>query len=303
MEDSQVFLSLVLDSITEHIVVINEIGEIQFSNKRWTSFGTKNACMVGDDWVGINYIEVCEKAAAMGDEFGTKARDGIKSVIAEKEPIFYYEYPCHSLEEKLWFMMRVTPFHINNQKYFVISHQNITERKLAEEEVKALARIDGLTQIPNRRTFDEFLHEEWKRCSRLEKPISLAIVDLDYFKLLNDTYGHQAGDECLIEVGKVLNKFSHRPGDICARYGGEEFALVWSDTPLEAAKSLAEKLLSKIVELHIPNKNSSIEKYLTASIGLYALTPSKNSSEIELISKADQMLYSAKETGRNKVTC
>lgn len=303
MESSQEFLKLVLDSITEHIVVIDEKGEIQFVNRTWSAFGNNNACVIGDDWSGVNYIDECDKAAAMGDEFGTKAGDGIRCVIEGKKTLFYFEYPCHSPEEMRWFMMRVTPLQLKETKYFVISHQNITERKLAEEEVKNLAKIDGLTEIPNRRTFDEFLREEWRRCSRLNKPISLAIVDIDHFKLLNDTYGHQAGDECLVKVGKVLKEFSNRPSDICARYGGEEFALVWGDTPLDNAKVLAEKLLEKIVELNIPNIKSVTKKYLTVSIGLSELIPSRGSEESDLISKADQMLYKAKESGRNRIQC
>lgn len=303
MKNSFKFLKLVLDSITDHIVVIDKMGKIQFVNKSWARFGNNNARVVVVDWSGVNYLAECDKASAMGDDFGTKAGDGIRSVIEKREPIFYFEYPCHSPDENRWFMMRVTPFQISGINYFVISHQNITERRLAEEKVKNLARIDGLTGIPNRRTFDEFLHEEWRRCCRLQKPICLAIVDLDHFKLLNDTYGHQSGDECLVKVGKLLKEFANRPADICARYGGEEFALVWGDTLLEQARDLANKLLRKLIELNIPNKKSPTESYLTASIGLAEIIPSRESKESEIISQADSMLYRAKESGRNRVEC
>jgi len=96
----------------------------------------------------------------MGDDFGTKAGKEIRSVIENLKNIFYCEYACHSAEEKRWFIMRVTPFQSTDKNYFVISHQNITESKLAEEKVNNLARLDGLTTIYNRRAFDEFLHEE-----------------------------------------------------------------------------------------------------------------------------------------------
>ena len=301
MENSYQFLSLVLDSITEHIVVIDETGEIQFVNKSWSAFGNKNACMIADDWSRMNYLEECDKASAMGDEFGTQAGFGIRSVIENQAPIFYFEYPCHSPDEKRWFMMRVTPFNTDGRNYFVISHQNITERKLAEEEVKNLARIDGLTDIPNRRAFDEFLLGEWSRCTRLKKTICLAIVDLDHFKLLNDNYGHQSGDECLIKVGKLLKKFVNRPSDMCARYGGEEFVMVWGDTSIEQGKLWANKLLKEIVDLNIANSGSSTKNCLTASIGLAAMIPTRDDEESELIGKADSMLYRAKEAGRNRV--
>ena len=301
MERSQEILSLVLDAITEHIVVINEIGEIQYVNQSWAKFGTNNDCRIGADWSGVNYISECDRASAMGDDFGTKAGSGIRSVINNGVPIFYFEYPCHSPEEKRWFMMRVTPLRASRGDYFVISHQNITERKLAEEEIRNLARLDGLTDIPNRRTFDDFLHDEWRRCTRLRKPISLAIMDLDHFKLLNDTYGHQAGDACLVRVGALLKEYNNRPGDICARYGGEEFALVWGDTSLEQARRLSDRLLKEIVALNITNDHSPTAKHLTASIGLAEMVPDKGSQEHELIGKADNMLYRAKESGRNRV--
>lgn len=280
--------------------MINETGEIQYVNKSWSDFGSDNGCSSGD-WDGVNYLDACDKASAKGDDFGTNAGIGIRRVINKNEPSFYFEYPCHSTNEKRWFMMRVTPLQIEQQNYYVISHQDITERKLMEDEVRSLARIDRLTDIPNRRTFDEFLHAEWRRCLRLRKPISLAIVDLDHFKLLNDTYGHQSGDECLTKVGALLKNFNNRPSDICARYGGEEFALIWGDTSLVQAKQLSSSLLEGINALNIANRNSPTKHHLTASIGLAEIVPSKHSSEDELIAIADGMLYRAKESGRNKV--
>lgn len=301
MGNSYEFLSLVLDSITEHIVVIDETGDIQFVNKSWSAFANNNGCIVGDNWHAVNYIEECDKASAMGDEFGAKAKAGIRRVIENREPLFYLEYPCHSPDEKRWFMMRVTRFYCSGRNYFVISHQNITERKLAEQAVRNLAKIDGLTDIPNRRAFDEFLHKELRRCSRLKKPICLALLDLDHFKLLNDNYGHQSGDQCLIKVGELLKEFVNRPGDICARYGGEEFALVWGDTSLEQAKQLSNRLLKEIIDLNIENHNSPTNSYLTASIGLAEMIPASGHEGNELIATADSMLYRAKENGRNRV--
>lgn len=284
-------------------MVVNETGEIQYANKSWSKFGDNNACNIGADWIGVNYLDECDKAAAMGDEFGQKAGNGIRSVINKAQSLFYFEYPCHSPAEKRWFMMRVTPLQVAGKDYFVVSHQNITERKLAEEEVSNLARIDGLTNIPNRRAFNEFLRSEWQRCFRLKKPMCLALLDLDHFKLLNDTYGHQSGDECLVRVGALLKQFCNRPGDISARYGGEEFALIWGDTSLVQAKQLANKLLNKIANLNIANSQSSVENYLTASIGLAEMFPDNSSSESDLISQADTMLYKAKDSGRNRVIC
>ncbi|MBC8237749.1 MAG: sensor domain-containing diguanylate cyclase [Helicobacteraceae bacterium] len=302
MIQSYEFLKSVLDTITEHIVVIDEKGDILFVNKSWSSFGQDNSCAINDSWNGINYLEECDRAAAMGDNFGVEAGKGIRSIINTDEESFYFEYPCHSPKEKRWFMMHVTSFFMEDANCFVISHQNITERKLAEEKVLNQSRIDGLTDIPNRRYFNEFLDEEWKRCRRLGLPISLVIIDLDHFKLLNDTYGHQAGDECLQSVGKILKEFGGaRPGDLCARYGGEEFAIVYGNTTLDEAKILASKLLDEIRSLNIPNEKSLLLPTLTASIGLATMYPNENNSETLLIKKSDELLYSAKENGRNQI--
>lgn len=301
MEDSYEFLSLVLDSIAEHIVVINQLGEIKYVNKSWSEFGDSNSCDSNSSWIGINYIKECDKASEMGDEFGSIAGKGIKSVIEEVDNAFYFEYPCHSPQKKRWFAMRVIPLSVKQTKYFVISHQDITERKLAEEEVMSLAKLDGLTNIPNRRAFDEFLTSEWGRCHRLKKPISLAIIDIDYFKQLNDTYGHQFGDKSLIKISALLETYVNRPSDFCARYGGEEFVLVWGDTSLSRALEFVNDLLQKIAQLKIPHCEMPTNRYLTVSIGLAAMIPTNDISEIGLISQADSMLYQAKETGRNKI--
>lgn len=295
------FIRSVLDTIVDHVVVINNKGHILFVNEAWRSFGKDNACLIGRSWDQVNYLEECDKAAAMGDDFGITAADGIRAVINGDEKKFFFEYPCHSPNEKRWFMMRVASFVLQGNQYYVISHQNITERKLAEEEVLNLSRIDGLTGIANRRFFNEFLENEWKRCLRLGLPIALAIIDLDYFKLLNDTYGHQAGDECLRQVGKVLKTFSRRPGDLCARYGGEEFAIIYAGVDQEQIRDIVITMLEEIRTLRIPNERSPICPVLTASVGLASIKPDKNNCMNELLETADKLLYLAKTKGRNQI--
>lgn len=301
MANLKKFLKHILDSVTDHIVVIDSAGEIQYVNKSWSNFGSDNSCNPSSNWIGVNYLAECDKASKMGDSFGLQAAKGIRSLINRETTLFYFEYPCHSPTEERWFMMRVTPFQLEMNSYFVVSHQNITERKLAEEKVSNLARIDGLTGIPNRRAFDEFLHNEWRRCGRLKKKLCLAIIDLDYFKLLNDTSGHQAGDLCLVKIGGILKEFSNRPGDLCARYGGDEFVLVLGDTSIQQAEQLLNKLLKRIAALHIANKSSPVDDYLTLSIGVAEATPYTANKENQLLCEADQALYQAKSKGRNRV--
>ncbi|GGX52900.1 sensor domain-containing diguanylate cyclase [Saccharospirillum salsuginis] len=303
MIQTQEFLTKVLDSVPDQLVVIDALGDIQFANKSWHVFGDENASTLSGDWDGVNYLSECDKASDMGDEIGTRAGQGIRSVIEAQNHEFYLEYPCHSPDVKRWFMMRVNSFDYDDRLYFVISHQDITERKLTEEKVEDLARLDGLTGIANRRYFEEFLHQEWRRCARLKKPICLAIIDIDNFKMLNDTYGHQSGDDCLISFGELLTQYARRPGDLCARYGGEEFILLWADTSLKTAKRLVNRLMRDISGLDIPNPNSPTATHVTASIGLTEMTPRPGTSHTDIVSIADDALYRAKEGGRNQIYC
>ncbi|MGR9043802.1 MAG: diguanylate cyclase [Gammaproteobacteria bacterium] len=301
MVESSEFMKLVLDSITENIAVIDGNGDILFVNKSWICFGKNNSCMIGENWTGVNYLAKCDKAAAMGDDYASKAAIGIREVINQSKEFFYLEYPCHSPDEMRWFMMHVTSFILKERYFYVISHQNITQRKLAEEKALNLSRIDGLTGIPNRRYFDEFLEAEWKRCRRLNMPISLAIMDIDRFKLLNDTYGHQKGDECLKQIGGVLKELSKRPDDLCARYGGEEFAMVYGNTTLEQAIVLVEKVLFTIRSLNVPHGKTPTHPIVTVSIGLSCMRPGKEHTESELIAESDKLLYSAKRNGGDQI--
>lgn len=301
MINSHKFLKSVLDTVTQHIAVIDKNGQIAYVNKSWVTFGEDNNCSMHNSWDKINYLKECDRAASCGDELGANAAEGIRDVINEVREFFYFEYPCHSLNEKRWFMMKVIPFKLDDTHFYVISHENITERVLAEEKVLNQSRIDGLTDIANRRYFDEFLDNEWKRCARLKLPLSLAIIDLDHFKSLNDTYGHQAGDECLRKIGAVLKKFVHRPADLCARYGGEEFAIVLGNTAAENSFDMMNDLIDDIRALNIPNKNSSVMPTLTVSVGVATMYPHTLGSKEELIRAADKMLYKVKESGRNHV--
>ena len=118
MIESYDFLKSVLDTITDHIVVIDKEGDILFVNESWKSFGQNNSCLIDDTWTGINYLKECDKAADSGDSFGVKAASGIRSVMKAEEEKFYFEYPCHSPDEQRWFMMRVTAFTISGDNCF-----------------------------------------------------------------------------------------------------------------------------------------------------------------------------------------
>ena len=189
----------------------------------------------------------------------------------------------------------------------VAEFKDITSRKRAEvalekanRELQRLSVLDGLTQVANRRRFDEALNEEWQRLSRERAPLSLIFCDIDYFKLYNDTYGHQAGDDCLRAVADTINANCQRPGDFVARYGGEEFIVILPNTEAEGAVHLAEDIREEIERLKIPHMRSQVSRYITLSLGISCVFPSVHITPESLIGAADKALYEAKNQGRNR---
>lgn len=170
----------------------------------------------------------------------------------------------------------------------------------ANKELQRLSTTDGLTGIANRRSFDESLAREWRRCSRLKKPLSVILFDVDFFKKYNDKHGHQAGDECLKLVAKEVARTAPRPGDLAARYGGEEFVLILAETDQEGACWVAELVRQNLSALNIPHSDSS-HQHVTISCGVTSVVPSDELSVEKLVKSADIALYIAKEHGRNRV--
>ncbi len=169
------------------------------------------------------------------------------------------------------------------------------------QEIRKLSNTDGLTGLANRRLMEEHLQMELRRMERQQSFLALVMLDIDFFKEYNDHYGHQAGDACLKEVASLILRHCRRPGDLAARYGGEEFLLVLSDTPLENAGQIAESLRLEVLEAKMPHAYSRCSKYVTISLGVAAAIPNAGYSIQNLLDKADQAMYNAKNQGRNKV--
>jgi len=167
-------------------------------------------------------------------------------------------------------------------------------------ELERLSSLDGLTGIANRRSFDESLEKEWKRALRDQAVLTLILIDIDYFKPYNDTYGHIKGDECLTLVANTLDKMATRPTDLLARYGGEEFVLIAPMTKPEGAAQLAENLQRAIEALALEHKSSKVSDKITISQGIASMVPDSTLNCIDLIKYADKALYQAKEFGRNR---
>ncbi|NMF58543.1 diguanylate cyclase domain-containing protein [Pseudanabaena yagii] len=170
----------------------------------------------------------------------------------------------------------------------------------ANRKLELMANLDGLTQIANRRCFDSHLNREWQRHQREQNPLALILIDIDYFKRYNDSYGHQGGDDCLIRVAKAIAQVPKRSTDLTARYGGEEFVVVLCNTDKEGALKIAAEIQTAIANLAIAHQSSDVHNYVTLSMGIVSLIPTVEKSVETLIAFADQSLYVAKEQGRNR---
>lgn len=179
----------------------------------------------------------------------------------------------------------------------LMSHvQMITRIK----HLEGLAHIDPLTKVANRRKYDIVLADEWYRCGRHNENLALFIFDIDFFKGYNDFYGHQAGDECLIQVASALNKLAGRRTDLLARFGGEEFVLLLPDCGYRGAVAKAEEARQLISDLALPCEYLGDNKTLTISIGIAIMVPNQYESANVLFKNADKALYAAKESGRDQ---
>ncbi len=183
----------------------------------------------------------------------------------------------------------------------------IAERKRVEislqkanHKLEALALRDGLTQIANRRCFDMVLHQEWERAKREKTTLCLLMCDIDYFKKLNDAYGHQKGDDCLIRIAQAIRSTVKRPADMTARYGGEEFAILLPGTPLEGGVQVAAEIEQNLAALMLPHP-ASPTGYVTLSIGVSCCAPGTDLLPEALIRSSDEALYRAKDEGRNRI--
>ena len=171
----------------------------------------------------------------------------------------------------------------------------------ANHELQRLACSDGLTQVANRRCFDDTFNAQWQRLAREQASLSLILCDVDYFKLYNDTHGHLAGDDALRQVAKAISQTVKHPADLVARYGGEEFAVILPNTDIESAIAVARDIQNNVSALKKPHPHSQVSQFITLSLGVATITPHSQLSPATLIATADQGLYQAKAQGRNCV--
>lgn len=231
-------------------------------------------------------------------EAGLKSMLGIPILVSNEVLailIFYTTKTTHCQIRILELMQAVA-----TQLSFPLQQAGLYQQlKQANHKLDRLARLDGLTQVANRRHFNEFLWLEWRRMQLDKLPLSFILCDVDYFKKYNDTYGHLAGDNCLIRVAQAIQESAMRPGDLVARYGGEEFAIILSNTNCEGAIQVAMRIQMAIQKINIPHGTSPVSDRITVSQGIASIIPSINTSPEQLLKSADYALYQAKEKSRN----
>jgi len=208
------------------------------------------------------------------------------------------------LDKELYLEQKQIWLHLSAVKLddgLAVTFRDTTERKNLEIKLAQQAQMDGLTDIANRRFFDQILQKEWQRCLRNGMPLALILCDLDYFKHYNDHFGHLQGDDCLIQVTQALKKVIKRPGDLLARYGGEEFVVLLPETPLQGAYQVAQAMAEAVHQLALPHPESPKHKFVALSLGLAVGIPQAEKTKEQLLNAADKALYQAKDRGRNQI--
>ena len=246
----------IIDALTSHICVVDTKGVIFAVNRAWKQFTADNFPGRFFDHIGTSYLNVCRTSVGPASEEAREFANGMRAVLRGEREFFQMEYPCHSPKEMRWFLARVSPLRRKSSSVelgiigAVVSHINITDRKLVEMDYARLAATDPLTGLPNRRFFNEFAKLDMDRFLRFGEPSSLLLVDLDHFKIINDTFGHAAGDEVLRRVAS-LGKLVFRSSDLFARWGDEEFVCLLPCTDEWGAILAAEKLRLAVEQLSV----------------------------------------------------
>jgi len=293
-------LNQIFNATADGIWVINgDFTVLRINSTLLRFFGTNNNGAVNSKCYDLFSIPLCH---------GSKCP--LARIMKGEEHIEYdIQEVCGEDGDGPPFLLSVMPLRgLGGEKIGIVANfTDITDRKQAEamlqeanRKLQYLAVIDGLTELANRRQFDECLNREWKRLQRENLPISLIMCDVDFFKAYNDTYGHQLGDDCLRSVAKAIKASVKRSTDLAARYGGEEFALILPNTDASGAHKIAETIQEEIQKIKIEHSRSKVSNYISLSLGISTIIPSIKILPEELVKAADKALYAAKTQGRNR---
>ncbi|HEY9419926.1 MAG TPA: sensor domain-containing diguanylate cyclase [Thermoanaerobaculia bacterium] len=279
--------------MTEHVAVLDAKGRIVMVNDAWKRFGHGNGA-TELAWVGISYLDICRRAALQPGEAGRNAGfvlAGLETVLDGRLDRFRWEYPCHSPGERRWFIGTATP--LTGSGGALVTHTDITERKLYEQEIFQQANHDPLTGLANRRLFEQQARTIISEAKQTGTPVAVLAIDLDGFKLINDSLGHAAGD-CVLEKTAMRLRALCRRGDLAVRLGGDEFVLLMPGVGMESVEELAERLMRSFEE---PLAVAGKSLHVGASCG-WAVFPDRGRTFRELLQCADAEMYRNK--GRRK---
>jgi len=278
-------LRMIVNSMDQGLLIVERCGRVQYANPacdRYLGYAP-------DELVGRLLKDLLD-----GKESGTYERLDAMSYGTREVQIRHRDGGLRAMD------LTMTPMHAADGLFVALLH-DITHHKRSEDALQRAAMLDPLTQIANRRHFDAFLNREWQRAIRNAQPLSLVVLDVDHFKLYNDTLGHAAGDTCLQKVAETLQLHAARPTDLAARYGGEEFVLLFAETPAENAVRLAGMIRAAVEALEVPNPRSTTSPWLTVSVGVATIVPTQLDAIDNLFVCADRAMYAAKAGGRNRV--
>ncbi len=299
--------NLGMDTIAEGIETVNQLAQLKALK-----------CQYGQGYFLSKPIDkkILENiiATEIADSKTTEVEDYrslLDEQIAREQLLFQIEHLRQQVEElklekaDLEILLDTTTEHADIVEAQL--HNEICDRqkaqaalRLANRELEKLSVLDSLTQVANRRRFDDYLIQEWQKLKQEKTPLSLILCDIDHFKLYNDTYGHPVGDDCLRQVALAIECVIESTPGLVARYGGEEFGIILPHLDGQQALKVAEKIAINVNQLHITHQKSSASEYVTISLGVHSLIPNSESTPELLIALADKALYQAKEQGRNQ---
>ncbi|MEA5114035.1 MAG: EAL domain-containing protein [Geobacteraceae bacterium] len=295
LKESESFARSTLDALPERIAILDEKGCIIAVNQQWKNFARDNLCVLQNVFEGGNYLEACDAAQSWEAEFSSAFATGIRSVLRGQRESFSLEYANSPGEEAGWFLGRASCFPGNGPTKVVLVHEEITDLKRAEGNIQKLAYYDTLTGLPNRLLLHDRLQQAVKRADRNRQMLAVMFLDLDHFKVINDTLGHSAGDQLLKKVAERLSRHI-RSSDTVARMGGDEFVIVINQ--ISSTRDVSHIAALLIEKLSPPFELDGQEVFITTSMGI-VLYPVDGNDGDKLLKNADTAMYLAKERGRN----
>ena len=303
-------LRSVLGAVNLGVVVIDADGRVVL----WNAWMSRYSGLAQEDVVGAEFLAACPdlRGGRVDSAIGQALRDNFPSVLSQslnKAPFALHANAAAAARgERMQQAVEVTPIEVEGApRHCLVQISDVSvavaRDKLLREQTMVLRSqtfADGLTGIANRRHFDVAMEKEHRRAKRAGAALSLLMIDIDRFKAYNDHYGHQKGDQCLIQVAAALAAMLKRPCDLMARYGGEEFAVILPELDIEQAGQIAETIRARALELAIPHERGGAVPYVTVSIGVTSQRPEAPVDIEALIGAADRALYEAKNAGRNR---